>query len=522
MSDSESPISEARPDTPSKSGYIRRNRVALTVLLLIVAAGIGWYFRSTWGKPERVLAMPPADSFVGVAGGSPIFRASAGRMTLYAVDPKTGRKRAIVRGEQGPTGGGGGAQALGAEGQQPVVPTEDPELARANVSLIPGRVSPAIIESGEIFLVGVGADPNSPRGGGANPPGPGPGSMTMGPGGPGPGGPGTPGPAPNAAGGRKLTRSDLGGAQTVAVPNAVTLYRIPAAGGEPVVVAKGGSGFTRAGKQLYWIVDHEWVNLPSAARPGNESGGPEQPVLPPSDELMTASLDGGEPRKIGVQLADRTRLISGTDGIFWLDQESAGRPVLSYLRNGSSSPARLENFSSIANPVDLGGRVYWLEEEAIDEGSVNQPANPEIILKEAPADLASAQDIHRFTLRASQKGGRIPALSGGGVFPGLAVHDGRIYAVLMDGTPEAGVRPPKDAQDISPESRPRLSLFRLETTSKPSFKRLATLPPDSRDIGFEGGYCYFIAPDYGENWLDWSNTGLQTQSTPTLYRYRVD
>lgn len=281
--------------------------------------------------------------------------------------------------------------------------------------------------------------------------------------------------------------SDQGEANLSRPPRQFARYglrRTPLTGGPPLVVTNQAQGSpVVSATRCYWIRS----SGPSPERPSK---------VRRMAELVSCSLTGG-PIEWVARVPEPVVLAPSPTGIYWIVSDSLpGKPKdLVYHSPAEARFSLLPDFTGSTEPVELDGRVYWIE----DTGAGHPPgeagsSNSRIY----SVGLDGSERRLSFDLRS------LPGTRG--VLGTLASFHGKLYCWLL----------PVD-HDFSPNGTP--DLCRIDLGVHPALVRIHRLLPNISGRGFfDGGYYYFVCSDRRENWFDWSPAGLTPRSVQTLYR----
>jgi hypothetical protein len=194
------------------------------------------------------------------------------------------------------------------------------------------------------------------------------------------------------------------------------------------------------------------------------------------------------------------RLQSREGCLFWLGEPawpSLERVLRSY-RPGNHRAVVFQRFFGDSAPAVCGDRFYWSSGTRLAPPG-RERLGPAVI--SARPDGSDARVL--LDLRAH------PSLEAPVAF--LGVHRDRLYCTFQT---KARRRSPGD-----PATVPVLCRIRPERPDP--VERLKELPAEIAHATFDGDYCYFVAREHQENWLDWSQEGLSGQTVPVLYRCRL-
>lgn len=209
-------------------------------------------------------------------------------------------------------------------------------------------------------------------------------------------------------------------------------------------------------------------------------------------DLLRCPQGGGAVRVVG-RVPALTHLFPSPTGVTWsvLHENGAARDWV-HLAAADDSLTLVRDLPEKAEPVELAGRVYWIDD-------LNLPDGTGIRVNSALLDGTD----RRVELQLGPEDGR------NGWLEGLAAHRGKLYCLFC----------PRSGGAIAGSAT---QLCHIRLGARPALDKVRALRPDVRGRGyFSDGYFYFGAHEKTENWFNWSLSGLTPGSRYGYFRTRL-
>jgi len=253
-------------------------------------------------------------------------------------------------------------------------------------------------------------------------------------------------------------------------PRFCRLRQVPLVGGPARDLATIQSGnVALADKTAFWVRPSARPNL-NAQRGTRNLGPPER-----LGDLMLTSLVDGRERQVRSGIPVETQLMTGTDGVFWI--EFTNRPNsggdLFYARSADGRARRVGSAARddlVRWAVEYRGRVFWLQGPA----AFNEDGTDAGVIMSA--DLAGADTRRVCTLSGLQRL-HVPG-------SGAAVYRGSLYLVLTD-----------MSGPLTEESQRQNCLCRLHPGAKDPIEVVRKLSPLSGLFQFDHGCLYYVSKE---------------------------
>jgi hypothetical protein len=263
---------------------------------------------------------------------------------------------------------------------------------------------------------------------------------------------------------------------------------IPLEGGEPREIPAGIAQPNPiiAGNSIYWLEPDTF--LPNGR--------------PATNRLMSAPLSGGPSTALFKGLPRRVQLGASSTGVFWIApaKDDPKYKTLFHMAAGDTKPREISPYTGMRAPIEMEGRLYWVEETRNDTHSALE-------LVSALPDGSDRQSVYRratFMLRdGSGLGERISR---------IIPHKDKLYflAIRAEDRTSSDTTQPAELYcvDAGPGKVAR-SVRKFDNVY-------------DRYVFIDGDYYYFAIVELQEESIfSFSKDGLFIKRQPVLYRYRL-